>query len=83
MTSSSRRQLYSTAAAPADWRPVSVREPDPPVEAAGSVNVEHPHGDGAVVAEAVLDAGRDEDEGAGRRRRLWSPKLKVSSPSRM
>ena len=40
---------------------------DPPVEAGGGVDVEHPHRLGTVVAERVDDAGRDEDEGSGRR----------------
>ena len=40
---------------------------DPQVEAGRGVDVEHPHGGGAVVRERVRDARRDEHERAGRR----------------
>src|SRR5690242_19345592 len=42
-----------------------VGQADPPVEPGGSMDVEHPHGHFAVVAEAVLDARRDEHERSG------------------
>src|SRR5215216_2527339 len=48
----------------------SVAQPDSAVEARRRVDVEHPHRLFAVVAEAVLDPGRDEHERSGRRDRL-------------
>jgi len=48
----------------------SVREADAAVEAAGRVDVQHPDRAVAIVAKAVPDARRNEDEGARARRDL-------------
>ena len=78
-----RLPLHACARRGARSCPPSVLEADAPVEPGRRVDVEHPDGDGAVVAERVLDARRDEDERPGRRASLAVAERNVISPSMM